>query len=227
MTLLSEAHQQENEHRTRKKVIRYIRACEGITRSHPTRQDLLAMGLGFRKPADSELKLAYETLTSTLNRQFRLESRRTPAEIRVYHLFKNLSNRTIHRSVWIGNRNVDLFMPGIKRQCGTKGTMQGLAIEINGSIHNTVGKMRKDTHLADYLAILKLAVATFENKEIFSETGHKRIQELTRLPTLDHRGRKRVWRRIWADTIALKGNLETISNLYGQADIARLENLTL
>jgi hypothetical protein len=130
-----------------------------------------------------------------LNARYPEASEKTPAEREVYSILHQSTNLSFYQSVWIANRNVDLFCPAIgvlhqpvlKGQKITReGSMRGVAIEVDGPIHDSELKMRKDTGKYRLLQDLRIGLFPVTNASLQDSGVRNLIRQLktiTRLPT--------------------------------------------
>ena len=113
----------------------------------------LAVERGLISP--TRLHEAYQKVTRSLNKTYEAETIRTRAERYLHQLLRESTGEDIKASMWIGNHCVDLFIPRI-----------GLAIEVDGDIHDNEMKMRKDELKEEFLAKLGIMVWHINNNEI-------------------------------------------------------------
>ncbi len=123
-----------------------------------------------------QLKLDYRIICEKLRKKFPLEMSRTPA----------LAER-------------------LEREDG-EGRFKGVAIEVDGAIHNVTSKMKIDSFKEKGLNDLKIGLWRFTNYHVFSKSGLPTKLSLgnayVRLCSHD---RKRLWSRIYLLTIIYHG----------------------
>lgn len=176
------------------------------------------------KPSMEQLAESYRTLVVKLNASNRKSAERTFAESQVFNAINLASNLKFHRSFWIVNRNVDLFCPGVGQlhapirkgyKIEREPIMRGLAIEVDGPIHDSELKMRKDTSKSDFLHTLGIGHIAIENADVKSRVVQNTIQQLKNLPRLDTRARVRLLRKIYTATIAFHADDSVMAQLFG------------
>lgn len=173
---------------------------------------LTSSGLQSLYASDQELSQLYWHIVRSLNVQYKETTERTVSE---YVTFCQLRGRTrlqIQRSFWIGNVNVDLFIPAIKFSGGI-----GLVIEVDGTIHDRELKGRKDSSKLKYLHQLGIAVQVIENCDIRNPNA---VLEMAFRSLKDHqrgcsRSRKLLWRRIYLETIFCHASDKRLKDLFG------------
>ena len=150
-----------------------------------------------------DLKFAYEYLVQRLNEREDKEVCKTDFENILADLIKMKTKLRFERSFWIGKRNFDFFFPQIKsiKSHDFDRNMMGLAIEVDGEVHNSVPKMNKDQD--KYLRVheLDIGLLTIENRDFNNQTVSYILSELAYLPRLDYRGQLRVYRDIFVSTL--------------------------
>lgn len=162
----------------------------------------------------SECKRLHSKISDRLNKTYP-DKVKTNAEKVFINKLKDNSRLQFLSSIWIGNRNVDIFIPSIANKAVyEKPCMQGLAIELNGAIHNTESKMGKDESLANYLRKLQIGVVTFDSDSIHQIYVDQFIRNLAGVRRLDSRSRNRVMLRVYLSTIIKNATHGEISNLF-------------
>ncbi len=171
----------------------------------------------FPRVKDSEKKASqlYEKICKRLDSSG--QRIRTQEEQRIARELRKNSQIDIKSSVWIGGICVDLFFPGLgarKHRAGTR-AMRGLAIEINGGVHNHPVKMKKDEYRSKVLDRLHIGLTVIENYD-FSSTVCSILDRIGHGFILDHRARKRIWKRIFAETLAVHATEEELTSVFGE-----------
>lgn len=149
-----------------------------------------------------ELEDLYCQICGRLNEKYASTIYKTATEIKVTEFLQRLKV-PYEQQRWIGNRCVDIFLPWIGGNNSLANRkMFGLAIELNGKIHNSQIKMKKDESLGDYLNEISIGVSSIENSdvrlwELLSEIKNYSIKKAR----LDYRAIKRVNTRVYLETI--------------------------
>lgn len=171
-----------------------IRVSNGLKKidllKHNATGDLIGTGL---------IKEQYEKVT---DKRERLEGRayRTGKEWQFEYFFKSLTGIKPVPSCWIGPFCVDFFLP----QLGGRWKhlkWQGLAIEIDGGIHNQEAKIKKDTYKSERLLDMGIYVMTILNKDVGKIKIADLLQQLDRTVPLDWRAQQRIMTKIRLLTI--------------------------
>lgn len=170
--------------------------------------DLRKESLHFRnqlkKLKQEELSNAYWALVEFLNYEHRLETSQTIFENILYGVMESITLMNIHRSIWIGKRNFDFFIPSIcgnKRINGKNKFFNGMVIEVDGGIHNEEFKMKQDE--SKYEQVHRLDIATFVilNNSISDPQVNSFLKSLPYSNKSDSRTKKRLWRNIYLVTL--------------------------
>ncbi|MBT3981254.1 MAG: hypothetical protein HOE90_07855 [Bacteriovoracaceae bacterium] len=173
------------------------------------------------KVSFQELEFAYDMLRLELYKLYERTQTRHEAKI-VKEIRKHYSGEIL-TSFWIGNRNVDIFIPGVKGEAPevnnadhfwSPRVFKGLAIEIDGEIHNTEFKMKKDNSKYRQLHKLDIALLTIENNDINLEGTRRMISQIPTLETLSFRPRKRLLRDVYIITLLSHYKHEQILELF-------------
>lgn len=176
------------------------------------------------RPATKALGDGFSLLSRQLNDLHPEWANRTPTERAVLEAITRATGLQFMVSLWIANRNIDLFCPAIGSlyQYCQKGQkidhtprMRGLAIEVDGKVHDRELKMKKDNSKLDLLSELGIGCIVIENLDIHSPTVQQLIQNLKNTPRLDTRARERLMRRIYVATLAYHASDEVMASLYG------------
>ena len=151
------------------------------------------------------LKAKYLEITNILDKK---PTTRTGSENRFY---LKLGIKNINRSVWIGNFNVDFLL------LRKSNNNNGVTIEIDGKVHNGQVKIRKDHHRIKFFAEkLNLAVTSVLNEDLTKPTPtlNNLINGFREFERLDTRVKGRLWRRIYAITIAYHTEYKDLQPLF-------------
>lgn len=151
------------------------------------------------------LAQAYKELSTALNLKYAAQTTRTPFEDQFVNLLKQSTKLKFYRSFWIQNFNIDVFIPAIKAEAGTTLVaslgFKGMAIEIDGEIHQQYFKLKQDQTKYAALHELLICTAAIENQDINSHTVQSFLKDLSKMKRLDHRAKSRLMRNIYLLTI--------------------------
>lgn len=159
-----------------------------------------------------EIERAYREVSDFLTDEFDDVSMKTQAELELMQRIKEETKIKFESSLWIGRYNVDLFsfsLGGISsNELVSKGeilkrkrTFKGLAIEVDGTIHNREFKIRKDNSKYGVLHDLDIALMSISNGDIKSKHIDRFVKNIKLLPRLDSRAKKRLRLRVFEQTI--------------------------
>lgn len=173
--------------------------------------DLRKKSLEFRKKFnqvnDVGLEKAYIDLCELLGTVYTPTMSRTFSEDKVFELIRQSTKLEVLRSAWIGNANIDLFLPSVRANTDLNGPsskaqgFRGLAIEIDGKIHENYVKILKDQKKYASLHELCISTISIENHDRKSPVVLDLIKNLKNLKRLDHRAKSRLKRDIYLGTI--------------------------
>lgn len=176
------------------------------------------------RPTFEPLAIKYDELQKQLNVQYPRVAEKTFHERALYDTIKRSTNLSFYRSVWIANRNVDMFCPAIgslhdpviKGHKIVRGrAMRGLVVEVDGPIHDSELKMRKDTSKYSLLHALDIGCCVIQNDQVNDNGIKMLLRKLKDTPRLDSRGRRRLLRKIYIATLAFHASDEVMVGLYG------------
>lgn len=156
-----------------------------------------------------QLEIIYQEITRLLNIHYKIETIQTKYEDYFLERLRLYTKLKAFRSVWIGSRCIDIFIPSLTGANTSENKMKGLAIELDGKVHNQYDKMIKDEHLGDYLSSLGIAHMSIENSDIRNSNIVSFLETLPSLNRLDSRARNRLWRTIHIETIRKNKDLIT------------------
>lgn len=142
----------------------------------------------------------YKELQTPLGVEF--ASTRTNAEFGFDKILRNSTSLNFKRSYWIGCFVIDIFFDQIGTQftyTGKKYT--GIAIEIDGLVHDHELKMRKDSHKVKALAGIGICLTTIRNDHIRHWRAHRIAKLIASARQLDTREKRRLRCRIHLMTI--------------------------
>ncbi len=117
---------------------------------------------------------------------------RTAAERSFERIWKHETSIKIYPSLVIGRSPVDFFTPAIK---------EGMVFELDGEIHEKELKNIKDNRHEEQLKSLGVSVVRIENDNIHGHGTRECIRHLSGLRLTDSRKRRRIFRRIYIETI--------------------------
>lgn len=166
------------------------------------------------------LKARYDELTLNLTKSRCYESLKTLVEGKVLSDLKAHTRLHVWTSVWIGNHSLDLFIPSLAGR-GDPGVIgyNGLAIEVDGSVHDLEYKIRKDHRKIDKLKKLGIAVYSISNHDLREETYRAFLRNLQSQKRLDTRARNRLLRNIYIYTLAVHLKDDEISDTFGEENV--------
>lgn len=171
---------------------------------------------GYRYPSFNDLKQEYEKICLIQNAKYKLEHLKTGAEFKFLSKIQAVTKLKVYTSVWIGARNVDLFLPSVTNEDRSGSRFFGIAFEVDGKIHNNHLKMLKDQVKYHFLDSLNIVVVSILNENLNHPLVNKMIEELKGFRRLDTRAKRRVWRKIYTETILCHGTNEQIAKLWGK-----------
>jgi very-short-patch-repair endonuclease len=152
----------------------------------------------------SKLQELYLEISEQLNQLYPQALKRTKAEIRADLAIRSSTKLQIFRNFWVGNCNIDFFIPALSGEFvdGKKG-YSGLAIEVDGEVHDREFKIRKDHHKIDILKDFGVLVYSLMNEDIKSPQFIALLKVINKLKTIDARRKKRLLRNIYTYTLYL------------------------
>lgn len=167
------------------------------------RHSLLQIALRDWKSLYKHYRSEYESVSKSLNTKYPRVGQRTVWERQVTSLIQTHTRLQYFQNLWIGNHNIDIFFPSIAGDVRKKDRrLRGLAIEVDGPIHDSTLKMKKDYTKQGYLHSLGIGLYTIENMDVSKASSFRRCMEgLATLPRIDSRARKRLWFRIYLETL--------------------------
>lgn len=164
-----------------------------------------------RFPTFAELKEIYGQIVHRLNLKYKESLMRPKMEVDWFKIITCSQRIDFRRTMWIGNHNFDIFTASLalKKQKSSKSNL-GLVFEIDGSIHNTEPKMKKDNYVEESLNRLNIGLYRINNFHKM-DIGH--ILQQTR--RTDSKERRRIWTKIYLETILSHGTPTEIESLFG------------
>lgn len=179
-----------------------------------------------------EIERCYNVMTKILNHDTRAgqEATKTKKEVSVLKRIKEKTKLRSYDSFWIGSRNIDIFIPCLRgERCSfggqSSGPFNGLAIEVDGDVHNSQLKMNRDNSKYDLLKRLRIAVYVIENGDLQEETFKSFLRQISTLPRLDSRAKKRVMRNVYLATLVKQRNKVSLEHLLRPDQIETLKQI--
>lgn len=154
----------------------------------------------------------YSEVLKNLNEVYRNENDVSSQERVFLSMFSSFSKLVPIRNMWIGRRNIDFLFPQLKLTLNDK-TYLGIAIEINGGIHNSEFKMKKDTFKDKALLEINIFPISLDT-DIPYNNGLKILESVSQYQSSDSRGRKRVLRKIYIKTILANRTNDQLFELF-------------
>jgi very-short-patch-repair endonuclease len=148
------------------------------------------------------LEEAYNIVRKQLDSKYRFETIQTFHEQSLAK-FLNLNQVKTIRSIWIGRRNIDLYLPDY-----------GFAIEVNGPIHHQERKMKKDTSRDLFFNNNQIPIMEIENQDI-RKRKYFLLSNLKYEKKLNLREREKRALNIYAITVATYCDWSWIENFFG------------
>lgn len=155
-----------------------------------------------RKINYESLEYNYKSVVKVLNIKYQPELEKTYHEDKVANLIKANSKILFERSIWIGKRNIDFFLPYLAGNFTPNNLrFKGLAIEVDGPIHNEYQKMQRDNSKYKHLHDIGIAVYTIENSDLLELTFSNMLKSFGAVKKIDYRAKRRLYRNIFIKTI--------------------------
>lgn len=149
-----------------------------------------------------DLQAIYLSTIKRIGAENRQITIRTHSELVIHSYIAKTTRLTILPGFWIGKSCFDFFVPSIGGDLvNGKRSMRGLAIEIDGLVHQYEGKMKKDEHKITMLGKLGIGLLNIENCDIHSPAIAKLISSIQTMPRLSFRSRQSVLRKVYAHTL--------------------------
>ncbi len=116
--------------------------------------------------SEEEIDWKYRTIISLLNFDFKVQESRTRPEFHFEGVIKSISKFEVYKSYWLGGSCVDFYFPNYS-----------VVVEIDGGIHDQIGKMLKDVHKDEWLKARKIQVWRYPNENTL-KSGYNTVQAL-------------------------------------------------
>lgn len=166
------------------------------------------------------LQNAYALVCRDLDQRHSVKRFATSAEDRFAERFKAEWKIRLYRQVWVGNFALDFFTPAFgtyKSDCERGYGLKGLAFEIDGPIHETEPKIKKDQHKTESLNDLGILVWRLTNEQVFEGRAlPNRTNFQKQFGKLCSRERARIWSRIYLLTILYHGNFGMVRSYFSR-----------
>lgn len=168
-----------------------------------------------RFPTTQELKYAYGQIVHRLNYKYKDTLIRTPMELVWFNVLRSNRRFDLRRTVWIGNHCYDVFTASLSlKHQGNEKITHGLVFEIDGPIHNGEPKMKKDEYADETLHRLNIFPYRIDNHHKMTAEHILRQTRIT-----DSRERKRIWKKIYLETILSHATPKELNNLFSISDL--------
>lgn len=159
----------------------------------------------------------YEDVSQNLNACYSSENDVCPTERILINKILAQTNTKLIRNMWIGRRNIDLFLPQLAH-----GQFEGIAIELNGKIHNSEFKMKKDNFKNKALEDIFLLPISIDVNDLNHPHTSQIINMISRLKKLNKTQEERVLRRIYTKTILANRTNEELFQLFDSNEAQHL-----
>lgn len=160
---------------------------------------------------NAELRSVYQQVVRSLMQRQIIPNQgefiRTGSERLFERLWREETGMKLYPSLVIGRSPVDFFTPSIKK---------GIVFEVDGGIHNSELKGIKDNRHEEQLKGLGIAVSRVSNDQSKAPRTRKTLHGLRLLRLTDTRTRRRIFRRIYIETIGTWLPKERIYQLFPQ-----------
>lgn len=167
----------------------------------------------YLKPSLNKVEIEYYKLVKQQKSKY--ENTITLPERKFFKQLNLHQKKKIYQSIPIGSHIIDLFIPNIRTNLQhPMRIMRGLAIEIDGDVHNYEDKMKKDERKGIELSFIGIGVIHIQNWDFNNPSVDVFTKKHSNLKSLDSRERKRLWRRIMLLTLALRLNNKEFFQLF-------------
>lgn len=170
--------------------------------------------------SNEELESTYFLIRDLLDQHRKQAITKTVHEKICKKAIYTATKTTFLTSMWIGRSNFDFFFPYLAGEIGKKDRMRGLAIEVDGEVHDLEAKMKKDTNKADALMSIGIGVVHIENCDLNSLPWRNLLNEIKHIPKLDFRAKRRLLANVYAYTIL--ANKDLIENKLSKLSMGAL-----
>lgn len=173
-------------------------------------------------PSKSQLQERYEAIRDKLNITYAKVTERTSAEQIFESKIRLLSKSQLYSSVWIGNKNIDLFLPTVAGYRHARGRrFTGAAIEVDGDVHSLWAKIYKDNDKEELLSWLGITTLRIQNIRVKSKQSLEPYITSFHFRPADTRANRRMWLKIYLVTIFLNASDKEIEALF-RCDLFKL-----
>lgn len=167
-------------------------------------------------PTLDVLVARYGSATTLRSISHRKIVEKTFAEIELYKAITSFSQTQVCPSVWIGNKNIDLFMPTLEGFVIGKGRrFHGVAIEVDGGVHNLRSKSYKDNDKEEFLHWMDILTIRIQNTQVLTKNALESLFQSYYFRPADTRAKRRMWKKIYLVTLFLGSSEEELEELFG------------
>lgn len=159
----------------------------------------------------------YQTICIGLRKNHVWERVSTPAEGKMISRFKQEWKTWLYPQTWIGNFCVDIFIPALgafKPDMQRGYLLKGLVFEIDGGVHESEQKMKKDLFKEKSLSDIGIQVWRLKDKQVYDGKTPVRKSINKYFGVVCSRERLRIWGRIYLITIFYHGSSEMIRQYF-------------
>lgn len=170
-------------------------------------------------PSLKDLKAHYQVITADLSIRGKRAMERTVSEEIVRSTLKEMGSNFILTSAWIGRKNIDLLLPGltgVTRGQGGRGIrFTGVAIEVDGAVHDFTPKFLGDFAKDNFLSLIGILPVRIRNEDTRKKSVLDALREMSAYSAMDSRAKRRMWKRIYLTTIFLNWRPQQIEEVFG------------
>lgn len=171
------------------------------------------------RPSLIDLKSYYQAAVAKLSQNGKRAMERTVSEEIVRRTLKEMGSSYIVTSAWIGRKNIDLLLPGLTGLTrGSRGRgirFTGVAIEVDGRIHDFTPKFFGDFAKDNFLSLIGILPVRIRNEHIGQRSVLEALREVSAYSAMDSRAKRRMWKRIYLTTIFLNWQPRQIEEVFG------------
>ncbi|MBV2168581.1 MAG: hypothetical protein KUL82_07730 [Bdellovibrio sp.] len=172
-----------------------------------------------KRPSLRDLKNHYQVIVADLSHSGKKAMERTGSEEIVRRTLKEMGSNFILTSAWIGRKNVDLLLPGLtgltRGQEGRGIRFTGVAIEVDGAVHDFTPKFLGDFAKDNFLSLIGILPVRIRNEETRRKNVLDALREMSVYSAMDSRAKRRMWKRIYLTTIFLNWRPQQIEEVFG------------
>jgi hypothetical protein len=208
----------EYEKRIRRRFNRRIQTLKCNCRVKPDMSPGELISRLYRRVRNKELMATdYDTICAALRRDHVWECVSTSAEREMINRFKQEWKTWLYPQTWIGNFCVDIFVPALgafKPGMQRGYILKGLVFEIDGGIHQSEQKMKKDLFKEKSLSDIGIQVWRLTDMQVYDGDIPARKSIKQCFGVVCSRERLRIWGRIHLITILHHGSTEMIGKYF-------------